>query len=427
MSDTCDAIGDGDRGQLRAIGERACQNRRDRSAVQRGGDDKRRDVLPKIVGDAGDRAAVVEREIAIPARRERQIVVEPQQVGDLRSPRVIPTEEDTVFPYRLAERHVVLDRVGRRIVAFESSAGQIVEYGIGNDLPLRGDRQILRDRVAARDVVPARKGISVTDESRERCGVFVPHRLRRHPVGQRSAVTDEGDRIGIAGIVEFQDERTVRGDGPRRSTFVRGVGKVREYLYFRRNRGSGRSGQAFGRRSREIVSRRTRVLQIVFDRIRRVDVGRPTRRDRRVPLDGTREIVVPPGEGIARAGGGRRGCKAVLFDLLRYDGSPAVRIEGQRPDRSSADGHGIERDPLAVLRNDQEIEGIVAQIQRNGFGRDAVDAVDVGADLPGRFRADRDLPEEGVGLGRVRKRHRQRAAVDGKADSGNQICGEGVV
>ena len=137
LSDARDAVRDRDRGQFCAVGKGACRDRLDRDVVQRGGDDKRRDVLPEIVGDAGDRAAVVEREIALPAHRERQIAVVPQQVGDLRSPRVIPTEEDTVFPYRLAERNVVLYRVGRRVAALERSAVQIVGNRIGVDRPTR--------------------------------------------------------------------------------------------------------------------------------------------------------------------------------------------------------------------------------------------------------------------------------------------------
>ena len=376
-----------------------------------------------VIGNACEHSSA-QREETLPFCRQREIPGVALQIDDLFVACRVPTEETPVFPRRFGELRVVRDPIGRGICN-RLSAVDVICNGIGVDLPFRRDRQLAFHRVASLGAVPTREGISLAGKGRIGDRVAVAHRLRRVSGFERSAVADESDGISIAGIVEFQNERAVRRDGAGLGAVRRIVGKVRIGLLLRRDarRGRARQGYGFG----EVVSRGVRVLQIVFNGIGGVCVGRPNRVCGEIPHDRLRKVVVPPGEFVTGACGRLWRDRITFLDLDRIESRPAAGCKRNGINRAATDRDGIERDPLAVLRRDQKIECIVARRQRNGLGRDAVDAVDIGADLPGRFRADSDLTEEGVGFGCVRKNHRKRVSIDGKAGRVDEISGGGIV
>ena len=290
-----------------------------------------------------------------------------------------PAGEEIIGLARRGEGDSVLDRVGRRVVLVVRSAVQVIGDRVVVDRPTCGDRQILRHRVASLGAVPSGKGVAVAGKGRERRGVAVANRLCRDPVGQRSAVADESDGIGIAGIVHLEDQRAVARDRPLRNALVGQECKVGKDLLFRRNRRVGRAALRFGQGL--VVSVARQVFKVVFDGIAGVGVRHPVGGKGLFAgrSDGDGSVVRPTEEGIARAGGigERHGVLDRVGRRIAFVVGAAVQVIGDRVvDRRPAGGKGLlarrtDGDHAVIRPAGEEIIGLA----RRGEGDSVLDRV----------------------------------------------------
>ena len=254
-----------------------------------------------------------------------------------------------------------LQRVGRDDLA-------VIDVGMR---PARGEGMVgggvhpggLRDLLIAQ--IPAVKVVQVARRGGQRAvGVPVTDGLARRI--DRAAVGIEGDGVGIAGVVETEDELAVAGDdaGGRGLFGIEG-----EALIGRQRRGDAIAGRAVvaDGGDGEVFTGLLERFQIVEGIIEGMRPGRPARGEGvvggGVHRGGLRDLLIaqiPAVKVVARAGGGgqRAVGRADLDGLARRIDRAAVGVEGDGIVRLR-DGQGeLRRDGVVIFGDAVADEGI---------------------------------------------------------------------